>query len=235
MRGIAAFLDNDSTFGRICGLLGTLIVTNLLFVVCLIPVVTAGAGFCALNYSMLRLVREREINPFAVFVKGFRDNFKQATLAELLLAALALFLWTDARICSYMSGPLKLCVTVVYGAVLALIVITLHLFAVIAAFRGNLRTLVKYSVYFAGSAPAGAVMITLISTVPLFMTYLNPQMLPLAAFLWCMCGFSVITLCNAMILMRRFGRYLDPAKEENAPRKTPGRRKILAEMKKLEG
>lgn len=232
MKGLSRVLSNESAFGRLCTLLGTLIITNLLFIVSLLPVVTAGAGLCGLYYSMLKLVRYKEINPFSEFWHGFRDNFKKATLAELVLAALLIFLLADLRICSFMGGSAQLCVTIIYGALIALTVIAMYLFPVMATFNGRLRDIVKDSIYFAVNNLPGTLAIAFLNIVPMLLTYLNQPMLPLAAFLWCMGGFSVITLCNSRIMMQRFKRYLEPVEEDQ---EAADQKKILEEMRKLEG
>ena len=233
MKGLSRVLSNDSTFGRICTLLGTIIVTNLLFVVSLLPVITAGAGLCGLYYSMLKLVRYKEINPFSEFWHGFRDNFKKGTLAELAVVALLAFLLLDVRICSFMTGAARYCVIVVYGAIIALAVIAMYLFPVIATFNGRLRELVKYSLYFAVNNLPGTLIIAFLNVVPLLLTYVYAAWLPLWAFLWCMCGFSVIALCNSRIMMKRFARHLEPLEEDE--QLLADQKKILEEMRKLEG
>lgn len=232
MKGLSRVLSNESAFGRLCTLLGTIIVTNLLFIVSLLPIITAGAGLCGLYYSMLKLVRYKEINPFSEFWHGFRDNFKKATLAELAIAALLVFLLVDVRICSFMTGSLRYCVIVVYGALIALAIIAMYLFPVMATFNGRLRDLVKDSLYFAVNNLPGTIVIAFLNVVPMLLTYLNQPMLPLSAFLWCLCGFAVIALCNSRIMMRRFQRYLDPLEEDED---AADQKKILEEMRKLEG
>ncbi len=232
MRGILGFLDNDSIFGRICTVIGTIIVVNLLFIVTLLPIITAGAGFTAMYYAMLKLARYKEINPFLEFWEGFKSNFKRATLAELIIIALFVFLIVDYRICSQMTGVLSFCILAVYVAMIALTITTMYLFPVMASFYGNIREQIKYSVFFAGSNMLGTICIAALNIIPLLLTYSNPQMLPLAAFLWCIGGFAFIALCNSMIMLRRFNPYLDPIEmdEEQADMK-----KILEDMRRLEG
>ncbi|MGO5096761.1 YesL family protein [Agathobaculum sp. LCP25S3_E8] len=232
MRGALGFLDNDSRFGRICTAVGTIIVANLLFVVTLLPLITAGAGLCGLYYSMLKLVRYQEINPLAEFWSGFRDNFKKATLTMLCLVAGAVFLAIDLRICALMTEPLCYCSVVLYGAVIILAVLAMYAFPVMATFEGSMRDTFKLSVYFAVGNVPGTLAIVLLHVVPLVLTYLDIALLPLAAFLWCLCGFAVITLCNARILMRRFACYLEPVEQESQEKE---HKRVLEEMKMLEG
>lgn len=232
MKGLLHFLDSESTFGRICAFLGSVIVVNLLFILTLIPVVTAGAGLCGLYYAMLRLVRHKEISPVADFFRGFRENFKKATLAFLILAVLAVLLLVELRICPFMPSPLRYCAAALYAGLFVLLVLAVYLFPVMAAFESRLRGLAKLSIFFAVGDPLGTAGVVLLNVVPLALTYLLPALLPLAAFLWCMGGFAFVAFANAAIMMRRFRRYLEPLPSE---REEAERKRILEEMKMLEG
>ena len=227
-----SFLNNDSAFGRFCTVIGTIILVNLMFVVTLIPVITAGAGFCAMYYSMLKLVRYKEINPFAEFFQGFKDNFKKATLAWLGVAALAVFLMADLRICSYMTGMLHNCVFVVWIGIIALAVIAMYLSPVMASFEGKIRDSIKNSVFFAGSNILYVLIIAFLNIAPMVLTYLYLSLLPLWAFIWCLCGFALVAFINSMFFMRLFEKYLTPLEEDE---EAANERKILEDMRRLDG
>lgn len=232
MKGVLRFLDNDSLFGRICTFVGTLIAANLLFVLTLLPIVTAGAGFCALYYTVLNLVRHKEINPFSVFFKGLRDNFKQGTIAWLIVLLLGAFLAGDVQICAQMTGPLRACVYAIYAVILIAATLAMYLFPTMASFRGSLRDNLKNSVCFIGKQPLYAVAIVVLNIAPLYATYLLVDYLPLWGFLWCLCGFAVIACCNARMLLRLYEPHLQPlAQQEEAA----DEKRLLEEMRRLEG
>lgn len=69
---------------------GDLLLVNLLFVVCSLPVVTIGASATAMYYVLGR-IRRQEGTVTKDFFRSFRENFRQATLywGALLLVALA--------------------------------------------------------------------------------------------------------------------------------------------------
>ena len=78
---------------------GVAIGANLMFVLFSLPVITTGAAWTALEYTMLRAERgDGVINPFKEFWKGFKANWKQSTITGFLAAALGLFLLADIRI-----------------------------------------------------------------------------------------------------------------------------------------
>ena len=84
---------------------GDLLLVNLLFVVCSLPVVTIGASATAMYYVLGR-IRRQEGTVTKDFFRSFRENFRQATLywGALLLVALALY-W-NFRLISGWTGTL---------------------------------------------------------------------------------------------------------------------------------
>lgn len=86
---LAAFKDG---LKQKLNLAGDLIIINLLFVLCSIPVITLGAAEAASYTYIIRLLRGETVGiSLSGFFKGFADCFKKATAGWLLeLACLAL-------------------------------------------------------------------------------------------------------------------------------------------------
>ena len=62
-----------------------LIYLNLLTFVCCIPIITIGASMTALNYVVLKMVRNEDSHLTRQFFKSFKQNFKQATIIWLII------------------------------------------------------------------------------------------------------------------------------------------------------
>ena len=61
--------------------IGIVIGANLMFVLFTLPVFTTGAALAGLYTVMFKTLRgDGVLNPFRVFWKGFKENFRQATL-----------------------------------------------------------------------------------------------------------------------------------------------------------
>lgn len=224
--------DNDSIFGRLCAKVGVVILVNVQFVFTIIPIVTAGAGFCAMYHCMLRLVRYGEVRFFADFWKSFRQNFKKATLTWLLFLAAIVILAVDLRISIYMTGIWKSFRFAVGGACLALFLIALYIFPVMAAFEGTLRELLKNSIFFIGKNIFSAAIIAGMNAVPLFLTYQFFEWMPLTAFLWCFFGFALVSCINSVFFLKLFEEYLEPVEVPKKERQE-NCKKTLKEMKRL--
>lgn len=65
-------------------ILVNIIVVNCLWIVFSIPVITSGASTCAAFSVMLKLVNGEEVKTGKMFVKAFKNNFKQGTIMGLI-------------------------------------------------------------------------------------------------------------------------------------------------------
>ena len=75
----------DNPVWRFIGKLGDLVLLNLLWVICCIPVFTAGAATTAVYYVTLKLVRDDDGSTIKSFFHSFTQNFKQATAIWLMI------------------------------------------------------------------------------------------------------------------------------------------------------
>ena len=82
---------------RALGVVWDLIVLNLLFLVCCIPVVTIGPAITALHYVTTKMAGEKERHSGGrqFFFKSFRANFRQGVLMGILFGAAGGFLGYD--------------------------------------------------------------------------------------------------------------------------------------------
>ena len=84
---------------------GDLLLINLLFVVCSLPVVTIGASATAMYYVLGR-IRRQEGTVTKDFFRSFRENFRQASLYWGVLLLVALALYWNFRLISGWTGTL---------------------------------------------------------------------------------------------------------------------------------
>ncbi|MCD8383158.1 MAG: DUF624 domain-containing protein [Clostridiales bacterium] len=236
MKFLRGFLDNDSVFGQLMTRCGILIAANLLFVLSLLPVVTAGAGYAALYFTLLTCLREQTCNPFSTFWRGFKSNFKQGTLCFLALLALGVVLWLEISWCEQFEGVMALFRYPLMAIGIAVVVLACYLFPVMAAFQVSFRQLLADSVYFAVKRPVTTVAVLIVNVVPMAVTYLDRGNLPTYAFVWVLCGFSAVTMLNASMLLKSFAPYLERKEEkEDAPDEghVQTEEEVLSDMEKL--
>jgi uncharacterized membrane protein YesL len=206
---ISGFLSNESTFGRIMTRLGIIIAANIMFVIFSFPVVTAGAAYTALYHVMFKTLRgDGVINPFKQYWIGFKTNFKQSTICWIVILALTAFGYMDVRICQQAGGVLTYFSYAIYALGIMLLIVALYLFPTMAAFADTIPHLIRNAVYFALHNIGFMVVIVFFNVFPMVLTYSDLQMLPLYAFIWVTCGFGLVVLLGATLLLREFKPYL---------------------------
>jgi uncharacterized membrane protein YesL len=154
-----------------------------------------------------------DINPFRLFWTGFKENFKQATIAWLVAMALFLFGYMDYRICRAATGGIgnMQVIFVALGIVWAFVVC--YLFPTMTAFENKLTRLMMNAVFFAVKNPIKAIVVVAIHVVPVAITYLDVGMQPLFAFIWVFFGFGLIAFVVSKLLLAEFEPYLPEVDE----------------------
>jgi len=75
-----------------------IIILNLLFIVCSLPIFTIGAAWTALYYVTVKMVKNEESYIWKDFFKSFKQNFRQATIIWIINLIVLAFFITDISI-----------------------------------------------------------------------------------------------------------------------------------------
>ena len=92
---LSGLFNYDNPIWRFIGKFWDLLIVHILWFVCCIPIVTAGASTTALYYVTLRLVRDDDGYTIRSFFKSFKENFKQATAIWMIFLVIGLILGFD--------------------------------------------------------------------------------------------------------------------------------------------
>ena len=212
---VYAFLDNDSAFGRLMQKCWILIGSNLMFMLFSLPVITIGPSLAALYHVQLKSMRGYEdLNPIREFWTGFRNNFKQAILFWIFFLLAAFIAVTDIRFLIGQNGVMEYLRYMVYFITAAVLAVSCIMFPVMAAFADTFGGLIRNAVYFAGKNPARAILIAALNVVPLALTYMDAQRMPLYGFLWVVFGFAAVSRIVSVLLIGDFNKFLPPIETE---------------------
>ena len=182
---VSSFMSPDSAFGRVMTKIGIIICANLMFVLFSLPVITIGASYAALYRVILKTLRSGGVtNPFKQFWLGFKSSFLQA------------------------GGMMGYFQYALYGVGLLLTLILIYTFPSIAAFEGTIGGHLRNAVYFAFHKPWWIPVNLFFHIFPLYLTYSDPQMMPLYAFCWFFFGFGAITMLTSRLLIKDYNRFL---------------------------
>lgn len=169
---------------------GDLLLVNLLFVVCSLPVVTIGASATAMYYVLGRIRRQEE-TVTKDFFRSFRENFRQATLywGALLLVALALY-W-NFRLISGWTGAL-------YSVMMVLLILVSWfavswgslVFPLLSRFDNTSAATARNAGILVLAVPLRTLAAAAINALPVALAVFLPGVFALSAVLWLFCLFS---------------------------------------------
>ena len=144
------FLKPDSPVMNFLSILADLIILNLLFIICSLPIVTFGAAYSAKYYVAMKIMRGEDTGTIIPFFKAFGRNFKQATVSwMIMLLAIALILldWRWIIASGWSTTPFMYKFGVI--AMTAFVwLITLAIFPTIARYEMKTREYFKAALIF---------------------------------------------------------------------------------------
>ena len=212
-------LPYDNIVIRFFNKLTDLLVLNILFLVCSLPVFTLGASLTAMYTVNLKSVRYGDGYVLKRFFKGFKDNFRQATIAWLIILLAALLLFFDIRFWQQtdLYGMGRIMSAISYAIAIVLFVIVTWLFPVIAKMRDPLFTQFGNAVKFAVGFFPYTLLCLAIEAGALYLATINVGMMMLMlvfgfAIVSYMCSFFIYKAFSKVIKEDSFG-YDDPLYE----------------------
>ena len=123
---------------------------NILWFICCIPIVTAGASTTALFYVTLKIVKNEEGNITKAFFRSFRANLKQGTKIWLILLFLGAILCTDGYVLYHLRFEnifWTLCTAVFFGAAAAYAIVLMYIFPLLARFDNTVGAMFKNALF----------------------------------------------------------------------------------------
>lgn len=92
---MAKLFDMNNPIWRFMGRLADMFFLTLLWAVCSLPIITAGAATVSLYYVTLKVAEGKEGYLFRNFFRSFKENFRQSTLIWLIVLIIGLFFGWD--------------------------------------------------------------------------------------------------------------------------------------------
>lgn len=208
----------DSPIMQKLALVGNLIMLNILWILCSLPIVTMGAATAALYYTVFQYQTKEEDAVFRPFFRGFAQNFKQATLLWLpVLAVLALMLFNIWYLIIY-GGSTILWIAVVFMTVLVMLMQS-QMLPMLARFEMKNTDIVKSTAALTIMHFLSCLLMTALNVIPIvaFFGFLKifMQWLPLWVGIW----FSLIAYLNGRILLKIWKKHMpqEETPEEEVP------------------
>ena len=199
----------DSPFMRIMTSVTNLVILNVLWIICSLPIVTMGAATTAM-YSVLFAYRRKETDAvLKPFFTAFKKSFVQSTICWIVLLALGIVLGYDALLLIYGAEvQLFLCVPVVILGIIELI-IGIYIFPQIAMFDNKLNFMIKNSFLLFALNPIFSIAVMILALLPWILLLFFPQIFWLSLLLWTLIGVALCASINSFLLKKIFEKYTE--------------------------
>lgn len=165
------FFNYESRPMQILMLLGDLIIMNLLYLLCSLPIFTIGAAQAGL-YTGIKTLLDPDDDTYcsAAFFRGFKSGFSKITIAWNLLLVLEVILGAVTMLCIYYTGGTNSiqfwCAVVGFGLV-ALFQSLLPLFH--ARFNCTWTQLIRNAWFLAFAHPIRSLFVAVMTWLPLLL------------------------------------------------------------------
>lgn len=193
-----------------------LLILNILWVICSLPIFTAGASTCAAYTVMLKIVRDEGSGTIVSFFKAFKENFKRGLLYELIVIAAAGILYVDITFAIAQEGSFRYLCLAAYGIMMAIVLIfSIYVFPLEARYSNTAKGTIKNAFLLAFCAPGKTILMWIITAFPIALLILLPFETFLSiAFFYFLFGVSLPMYLNAKILREIFEKFVQ-IKEDN--------------------
>lgn len=142
------------TTGEWVQIICDLILLNILWLICCLPIVTIGASTAALHSVVRKMAACEYYTVWRGFWHGFRENWKQGTAVALLLGLVLMISWVDFTIGLRSPGLTGIArqIVGVLGLILGMFTLTFA-FPVLTRYQLPLKTVLKNAVLLSLANP----------------------------------------------------------------------------------
>ena len=186
-----------------------LILLNLLWLACSLPVITIGASTTALYSVTLKMAANEEGYILRGFLEAFRRNWKQSTVIWLILLVIGAALGADFMIVRRLPGVLGAAGMALTGAAAMLYLIeAVFVFPLIAKFENTAIHMMKNAILIPAARFPFMVLVMLVVGMCFALTFLNTATVLIGAVVWSLIGMSLLAFANSFLLLGMFNLFI---------------------------
>ena len=182
----------DNPFVQFLARVGDLIIVNVLFLLCCLPVVTVGASLAAMHKVTQAMALDEDNGIVKTFFRGFRENFKQATVLWLMILVFAVsMLCNYLLIMGFTAGNLALIlkwVLVIFSALV--LVLAVYMFPLMARYQNTLYQLATNALILAVVKLPRTIALMVLWSLPVVMAVISMQTFLQTLVFWLAVGFG---------------------------------------------
>lgn len=208
---MSSFFSYDNPVMRFIGKLGDVIILNILWVICSLPIFTIGAATTAVYYVTLKVAKDEDGHTIRDFFKSFRVNFIQSTVIWLILLAAGIIIGFDLylfTVAQNLSLPFKVLMMSLFIALsIMYLSVFIYIFPVQSRFYNTVKKTFINSIFMSVKhLPQTIAMFIEAGAIVLLMFTYVPQLI--------LFGLPLVAFLNSYFLNPIFKKYIQEKKEE---------------------
>ena len=200
----------DNKFFTVMGRVADLIMLNVVCLICCLPIVTIGASLTALHYVTLKMTRNEESYIIRSFFKSFKQNFKQATIINLIMLVIAAILYMDLNIVPNLGGTMSQVLYILFIALgIIYLMVFLYIYPVLAKFYNSIKNTFRNAFLMSIRHLPYTLLMAVITLIPLAVFFVpNVRAQSLLLMLLILFGISLEAFINGHFLVKIFDNYI---------------------------
>lgn len=211
--------DPDSPIMSFLARVADLVILNVLWLLCCLPVVTAGASTTAMYHVARHLQEESTSSVTRDFFRSFKSDFRQATPVYLLLLIPTAAVVMNAWILSAQSSdvvPVYVRAIWMVSALMLTFVVS-FVYPVMAYFDDTVWKTLRTAAVLAVAKLPRTVLISAINLLPIIMLFVSLPFFLRSSIFWLLIGGSLTAYLNMLILRPVFKKIIDERPGADAP------------------
>lgn len=201
----------DNPLMRFLSRVADILILNLLFIICSIPIFTIGASLTAMYYCLFKIKDEEEGYLLKKFFHSFKQNFKQATLMWLVMLALGILLFLEFLMYRDAAGTIGSVVrAIVLIGVIFWYLIGTYAFALLSKFYNTIKNTYTNAVLllFANGPRSIAILVLTAAIIAFTLMQKDTVVVWNLILLWILFGFAGIGTINVQFLYPIFQKLI---------------------------
>lgn len=181
---------------------GDMIIANVLFLLCCIPVFTIGAAIAGLNKVSQAIVLDDDRGIVKLFFSGFKSNFKQATSVWVAILIILISLVCNwLLITTFVSGTFATVLYILLGVLVCLVLGVLsYLFPLIVRYQNTIREHLYNAIILAITKFPRTLAMIFLNVILFLLPFLSLSAFSQTLIFWLMIGFAFLSYMISNLL-----------------------------------
>ena len=197
-----------------------LVILNILWLVCCIPVVTIGASTTAMYHVIRHWQKDSVSSIMRDFFQSFKEDFKQATPVYLILLIPTVAVVMNAMLIfnpeNSAAVPSYLLV-IWFISALILLFISSFVYPVMAFFADTLFKTLRNAMVLALANLPRTILISVLNLLPVILLFVNLSFFLQSSIFWLLIGGALVAYLNMSILKPVFKKLVPSEFEDTVP------------------